>query len=116
MDHRAAPCLSGPSPGQPRSDGGPIHRGYNLPGLRYAVHVDGTLNDPSDVDEGWSLEVAFLWADLAQFARKTACPPEPGDTPETLRDRVRDALQALMDANQPRRPRLPRALIERIRH
>ncbi|MGZ6123764.1 MAG: carbohydrate-binding family 9-like protein, partial [Myxococcales bacterium] len=26
---------------------------------RHAVHVDGTLNDPSDVDRGWTVELAI---------------------------------------------------------
>jgi 1-acyl-sn-glycerol-3-phosphate acyltransferase len=41
--------------------------------------------------------------------------PVAGETPEHLRDRTRDALQALMDAHQPRRPRLLRGLVERLR-
>ena len=41
--------------------------------------------------------------------------PAPEETPEQLRDRTREALQALMDAHQPRRPRLLRALVERLR-
>ncbi len=39
--------------------------------------------------------------------------PRPEDTPESLRDRVRDALQALMDDHQARRPRLMRGLLQR---
>ena len=31
--------------------------------------------------------------------------PEPGETPERLRNRTREALQALMDARVPPRPR-----------
>ncbi len=65
---------------RPYRDGGPIHRGRNLPGLRYAVTVNGTLNDPSDVDRGWSLEIAIPFTDLASFCRGTACPPATGDT------------------------------------
>ncbi len=60
-------------------DGGPVHEGYNLDGLRSAVHVDGTINDPSDVDGGWSVEVAIPWEALRLFAREMPCPPEPGD-------------------------------------
>ena len=42
---------------KPYRDGGPIHRGDNMPGLKSAVHIDGSLNDPSDTDTGWSVEV-----------------------------------------------------------
>ncbi|MDJ0975677.1 MAG: sugar-binding protein [Planctomycetota bacterium] len=64
---------------RPYRDGGPIHRGHNLEGVVTAVHVDGTLNDPSDIDRGWSVEIAIPWSSLAQFAKHTACPPAPGD-------------------------------------
>ncbi|MBK7213078.1 MAG: carbohydrate-binding family 9-like protein [Bacteroidales bacterium] len=30
---------------------------YN--GIKSGVHVDGTMNDPSDTDKGWSIEIAF---------------------------------------------------------
>jgi hypothetical protein len=50
----------------------------NLPGLRYEVHIDGTLNDPSDTDTGWSVELALPWTDLAQF-NSNQTPPAPGD-------------------------------------
>ena len=54
---------------RPYRDGGPVHRGRNLDGLRYAVAIDGTLNDPSDTDRGWSVEVAIPFAALAQRPR-----------------------------------------------
>ena len=59
-------------------DGGPAHHEWNLQGLTTAVHVDGTLNDPSDVDRGWSLELALPWRSLAEYAHKPA-PPRAGD-------------------------------------
>ena len=31
---------------------------------RHAVHVDGTLNDPRDVDRGWTVELAIPFASL----------------------------------------------------
>lgn len=33
--------------------------GYDLPGLKTAVQVQGTLNDHSDIDQGWTLEIAI---------------------------------------------------------
>ena len=33
-------------------------------GTRHAVHVDGTLNDPRDLDRGWSAELAIPFASL----------------------------------------------------
>ena len=59
-------------------DGGPAHHEWNLEGLKTAVHVDGTLNDPSDVDRGWSVEFALPWRSLAEYAHKLT-PPLDGD-------------------------------------
>ena len=64
---------------KPYRDGGPAHHGANLDGLHSAVHVRGTLNNPSDTDQGWSVEIAFPWAGLKTYAGGTACPPHDGD-------------------------------------
>jgi hypothetical protein len=63
---------------RPYRDGGPAVNAWDIQGLRTAVHVSGTLNDPSDIDQGWSVEIAFPWDVLAQAAGRPA-PPEPGD-------------------------------------
>lgn len=64
---------------KPYRDGGPALNGWRLEGLQTAVHVDGTLNDPSDEDTGWTVEMAIPWSALKDIARDRACPPEPGD-------------------------------------
>ena len=43
---------------------------------RHAVHVDGTLNDPRDVDRGWTVELAIPFAALTGMPRPR---PERGD-------------------------------------
>lgn len=63
---------------RPYRDGGPAIDAWDIAGLRSAVRVDGTLNDPSDRDEGWSVELALPWTVLAQAAGRPA-PPAPGD-------------------------------------
>lgn len=63
---------------KPYRDGGPALNEWEIPGLKKAVSIAGTLNDPSDVDEGWSLELAFPWSVLAEFSN-VASPPNPGD-------------------------------------
>jgi len=54
---------------------------WDLPGLRWAVHVDGTLNDVTDVDRGWTVEIAVPWRSLAPLAQADgrALPPRDGD-------------------------------------
>ena len=64
---------------QPYRDGGPALNGFDLSGLKSAVQVQGTLNDPSDIDRGWSVEIAFPWSALKETSR-SSLPPAPGDT------------------------------------
>jgi hypothetical protein len=59
-------------------DGGPAIHAWDIPELRTAVHIDGTINDPTDTDTGWSVEMAIPWAALAETAG-VDCPPKPGD-------------------------------------
>jgi hypothetical protein len=63
---------------KPYSEGGVPVDPDNLPGLRAAVRIDGTLNDPADTDTGWTVEVALPWADLAKY-NLNQTPPTPGD-------------------------------------
>jgi hypothetical protein len=63
---------------RPYRDGGPAIHAWDIPGLRSAVHLDGTINDPSDSDRGWTVEIAIPFAVIAETTR-AACPPRPGD-------------------------------------
>jgi hypothetical protein len=51
---------------------------WEIPGLKTAVFVTGSLNDPSDIDSGWSVEFAIPWNVLGEYAHKAA-PPRDGD-------------------------------------
>lgn len=63
---------------KPYRDGGPALNEWEIPGFKSAIRIDGTLNDPSDTDKGWSVEMAFPWKALAEFANRPA-PPQEGD-------------------------------------
>ena len=52
---------------------------FDMPGLQTAVHVDGTLNDNSDIDKGWALEIAIPWSSLQLLANGRSIPPVTGD-------------------------------------
>ncbi len=43
---------------------GDADNSWNMDGLRTATHVYGTINDPSDTDSGWSVELAIPWTAL----------------------------------------------------
>ena len=63
---------------RPYKDGGKPVNNWEIRGLESAVHLDGTLNDPSDTDAGWSIELAVPWTALGELARRRA-PPADGD-------------------------------------
>ncbi len=51
---------------------------WDVKGLKTAVYLKGTLNDPSDVDDYWTVEMAIPWAVLKEAAHKET-PPVEGD-------------------------------------
>ena len=55
---------------------------WDMPGLRSAVHIDGTINNNKDKDRGWTVEIAIPWASLKILAEGDgrALPPAEGDT------------------------------------
>jgi hypothetical protein len=50
---------------------------WEIPGLQTAVAIDGTLNNPSDLDRGWSVELALPWTAFVERSGKGR--PSPGD-------------------------------------
>lgn len=61
---------------KPYKDGGPAENGWDAKGLQTAVHVDGTLNDPSDEDRGWSVEFSFPWSSFDYRGQSVPVPEE----------------------------------------
>ena len=61
-------------------DKGKPDHDWNCPGMRWAVHVDGTLNDSADIDHGWTVEFALPWMAFAEpGGGGMPCPPRAGD-------------------------------------
>lgn len=52
---------------------------YDLPGLETAVSIEGTLNNHTDIDKGWNLEIAIPWQSLDLLANGRSLPPTNGD-------------------------------------
>ena len=63
---------------KPYKDGGRADNGWEIPGLKTAVSIRGTLNDPSDTDTGWSVEIAIPWSTMRASANRPS-PPRSGD-------------------------------------
>ncbi|BDD07722.1 hypothetical protein FUAX_01540 [Fulvitalea axinellae] len=63
--------------GKAYRDGGPALTHWDLPGMKSAVQLQGSLNDPSDRDKGWTVEIALPLAGFRELYRGKA--PKVGD-------------------------------------
>ncbi|MFO1511658.1 MAG: sugar-binding protein [Verrucomicrobiota bacterium] len=61
---------------KPYQDQGKPEDSWEIPGTKAAVHINGTLNNPTDTDQGWTIEIAFPWKVLSQQARHPGPPGE----------------------------------------
>lgn len=52
---------------RPYRDNGRVADAWDITGIQSAVSIYGTLNDPSDIDEKWVIELAFPMAVLTEF-------------------------------------------------
>src|SRR5690606_23896050 len=54
---------------------------WDFPGLKTAVQVDGTLNDSTDTDRGWTVELALPWSGMTALAHadQRSLPPRHED-------------------------------------
>lgn len=63
---------------KPYREGGQADNSWCIKGLRTAIRVRGTLNDPRDVDQGWDVEIAMPWAAFDAHTTKPG-PPRVGE-------------------------------------
>lgn len=63
---------------KPYRNGGPAVDSWEWKGLQTAVHVNGTINDPSNTDHGWTVEFRLPFRSLKEISRQPV-PPRPGD-------------------------------------
>lgn len=64
---------------KPYKDKGKADNGWEIPGLKTAVSLRGTLNNPGDRDQGWTVEMAFPWSAFNRGPR-AAVAPKPGES------------------------------------
>ncbi len=55
-------------------------RDYDFADLQTAVDLQGTLNDHSDVDKGWTVEIAFPWQGMKDLFPNRQFPPKDGES------------------------------------
>ncbi len=63
---------------KPYRDGANTYDSWNIDGLLTAVDVQGTINNPSDIDTCWSVELAIPWSVLEEYSNMPT-PPENDD-------------------------------------
>lgn len=51
---------------------------YEMHGVKVGVDIQGTLNDPSDKDRKWTIEIAIPWNAIKEF-NSAPVPPKDGD-------------------------------------
>ena len=61
---------------RPYRNGGKALINFDLKGIKTAVHLVGTLNDPQDRDTGWQLEIAIPFKAILSYGQPL---PEKGD-------------------------------------
>lgn len=54
-------------------------RGWEMEGLQVGVQVQGRINDPTHVDEGWTAEIAIPWKSMKWLSDDRSLPPKDGD-------------------------------------
>lgn len=54
--------------------GGPPINAWDIKGLKTGIDIRGTLNDPSDEDQLWTVEIAFPWEVLKEAAPEVRKP------------------------------------------
>ncbi len=61
---------------KPYREGGKADNSWDIPGLKTAVALNGTLNKSDDTDKGWTVEIAIPWT--AFGSRLPVERPKPG--------------------------------------
>jgi hypothetical protein len=81
---------------KPYRDGGGAIDSWDIAGLDIGIDLRGTLNDPSDRDEGWTVEIAMPWAVLEEAAGREG-PPVDGERWRVNFSRVQWRLDSTAD-------------------
>ena len=61
---------------KPYRESAPVLDSWDIQGLQTAVSINGTLNDASDIDKSWSVEIAMPWEVLKEASGSNELPAE----------------------------------------
>jgi len=51
---------------KPYRNGGRAINAWDIKGLKIGIDIQGTLNNPEDIDDGWAVEIAIPWSVLLE--------------------------------------------------
>lgn len=63
---------------KPYRDGGDAFDNWDIKGLESAVNLSGSINNPNDIDQGWSIEIAIP-LEVLKEGSNVKVPPREGD-------------------------------------
>lgn len=61
---------------KPYRNNGQARHDWDTPGMKHAVKIQGTINDASDEDEGWTVEIAVPYSALTMLGYSVPAPKE----------------------------------------
>ena len=61
---------------KPYRESAPVVDSWDIQGLQTAVSINGTLNDPIDIDKSWSVEIAMPWEVLKEASGSNDLPAD----------------------------------------
>jgi len=56
------------------------NRDFSLSGLKHAVALEGSINNPTSADKGWTVELAIPWSGLSAISNSLSLPPKAGSS------------------------------------
>ncbi|MDY0099802.1 MAG: carbohydrate-binding family 9-like protein [Bacteroidales bacterium] len=59
---------------KPYRDGGKAVTRWDIPDMKVGTHIDGTINNPADVDKGWTVEFSIPLSALKECSAKGRLP------------------------------------------
>lgn len=59
---------------KPYRNGGKVLDSWDIQGLKSAIHVEGSINNSSDRDIGWAIEIAIPWSVIVEASNSSDAP------------------------------------------
>ena len=61
---------------KPYRNQGKVLNSWNMAGVKTAIDINGTLNNPMDTDKGWNIEIAIPWSEITEASATGKVPAD----------------------------------------